>query len=71
MNPLWAIAWEFYRDTSDIKLPIHDQILYSLEFISVYIIAPTVGASFAVFLYKQFYQKNNSNYDKKLNKKLD
>lgn len=74
MNPLWAIAWEFFRDSSNLKLNLQEQIFYCFQFFSVYIFAPTFGASIAAILYttlqkQQTQQKQLETIDR--NKKID
>jgi uncharacterized membrane protein YcfT len=54
MNPLFAIGWELFRDFSfEDNYDWQDQLSHSLCFLSVYAIAPTLGASFAGLLLRR------------------
>jgi glycerol uptake facilitator-like aquaporin len=56
LNPLFATGWEFYRDHSALGLTkVEDQLAYCLHFIFVYIIAPTIGASFACIVFNDIF----------------
>jgi hypothetical protein len=55
MNPLFAIGWELSRDyaSSGIHLDtLQEQISYCLNFLSVYALAPTLGACLAAVISK-------------------
>jgi glycerol uptake facilitator-like aquaporin len=54
MNPLFAIGWELFRDFSFANQFVwQDQLSHSFSFLSVYAIAPTLGACLAGLLLRR------------------